>query len=142
MDRVELLAKAHRMKKNIGSMAEEDYIEVIYELEKSYGSASPTDIAKILGVTPSSVTNMLKRLEEKGLIVYRKYRDPQLTEEGRRLAETISNRHKKLYKLFRALGVDEEKANIEAELAEHFLSDETIEKLFRFYVNCSGEDLD
>ena len=41
-----------------------------------------------------------------------------------------------LLELFLALGVDEERANIEAELAEHFLSDETIEKLYRFLKKC------
>lgn len=141
-DRLDLLLEAHKRKKDIGSMAEEDYIEVIYELEKRYGSASPTDIAKILGVTPSSVTNMLKKLEERGMVEYRRYRNPRLTPGGRRLAETIARRHKKLYKLFKALGIDDEKANIEAELAEHFLSDETIDRLIDAYSRCLGIDLD
>lgn len=135
-DRLELLAEAHRRKKRFASMAEEDYIEVIYELEKSHGYAQPTDIARILGVTPASVTNMLKRLEEKGLVEYRRYRNPKLTRRGEELASRISRRHGMLLELFLALGVDEERANIEAELAEHFLSDETIEKLYMFLKKC------
>jgi len=139
--RLEMLRQAHKLKKMFGSMAEEDYIEVIYELELEYGSASPSDIASILGVKPSSVTNMLRKLEEKGLIEYRKYRDPRLTEKGKELAKNISDRHRKVYKLLRMVGVPDERANIEAELAEHFLSDDTIERLYRFFIECGG-DLD
>ncbi len=139
--RLEMLRQAHKLKKMYGSMAEEDYIEVIYELEREYGSASPSDIASILGVKPSSVTNMLRKLEEKGLVEYRKYRNPKLTEKGVELARLISEKHRKLYAILRGLGVDEARANIEAELAEHFLSDETIDKLYRFFMEC-GEDLD
>ncbi|HIE37049.1 TPA: metal-dependent transcriptional regulator [Candidatus Geothermarchaeota archaeon] len=134
--RIEMLRKAHRLKKMFGSMAEEDYIEVIYELERVYGSASPSDIASILGVKPSSVTNMLRKLEEKGYIEYRKYRSPKLTMEGLELAKSISSKHRRIYEILRAVGVDDERANIEAELAEHFLSDDTIEKLYLFYRGC------
>ncbi len=134
--RIKLLKEAHRIKKSMASMAEEDYIEAIYELEKEYGVVKPSDIAEVLGVRPSSVTEMLKRLERKGLVEYKKYRYVRLTERGREIGERISRKHGFLLELFLALGVDRERANIEAELLEHFLSDDTIEKLKKFYMEC------
>ena len=135
-ERLEMLRRAHEARKSMGSMAEEDYIEVIYELERSLGYVRLVDIAEILGVRASSVVEMLKRLEKKGLIVYERYRNIRLTEKGRLLAERISRRHEELQELLIAIGVDPERANIEAELLEHFLSEDTIERLRMIYENC------
>jgi Mn-dependent DtxR family transcriptional regulator len=135
-ERLQLLREAHRIKRRMASMAEEDYIEVIYLLEKLHSFAKPSDIADILGVKAPSVTEMLKKLERKGLVEYRRYRYVRLTERGRELGERITRKHSFLLNFFLSLGVDKERANIEAELLEHFLSDETIERLRRLYEKC------
>ncbi len=136
--RIELLRRAHEARKTLGSMAEEDYIEVIYELERLHGYARPVDIASILGVRAASVTNMIKRLEKKNYIIYEKYRSVRLTDKGRRIAVKIASNHSFLLEFLESLGVSREKANIEAELLEHFLSEETIARLRQFYARCSG----
>ena len=135
-ERLELLKEAHRIKKNMASMAEEDYIEVIYMLEMMHSFAKPSEIADILGVKAPSVTEMLKKLERKGLVEYRRYRYVKLTERGRMIGERIVSKHGFLMRFFLALGVDRRRANIEAELLEHFLSDETIERLKEVYEKC------
>lgn len=135
-ERLNLLKEAHRIKRNLSSMAEEDYIEAIYELEKEIGYVKLSDIAEILGVKLSSVTEMIKKLEKKGYVEYKKYRYVKLTDEGRKIGERISRKHSFLLNFFLALGVERRRANIEAELLEHFLSDETIEKLREFYERC------
>ena len=135
-DRLEMLRRAHEARKKLRSMAEEDYIEVIYEVEKVFGYARPSDIAAILGVKASSVTDMLKKLEKKNYVVYEKYRFVRLTEKGKTIARELSRKHEFLMEFLMSLGVDKDRANIEAELLEHFLSSETIEKLRKFYMTC------
>ncbi|MEB3861765.1 MAG: metal-dependent transcriptional regulator [Desulfurococcales archaeon] len=134
--RIELLKKAHQGRKGLASMSEEDYIEAIYEVEKVYGYARVTDISEILGVRPPTVLGMVKRLEEKGMVIHERHRGVRLTEEGRRVAERIARSHELIRSFLIGIGVDEERANIEAELIEHFLSQETLEKLMRVYEEC------
>ena len=139
-DRIELLKKAHRGRRGLASMSEEDYIEAIYEVEKVYGYARIIDISDILGVKPPTVLGMVKRLEEKGMVIHERHRGVRLTEEGRRVAERISRSHELIRSFLIGIGVDEEKANIEAELIEHFLSQETLEKLMKLYEECVKKD--
>ncbi len=136
LERIELLKKAHEGRKRLISISEEDYIEAIYEVERVYGYARLIDISRILGVKPPTVANMIKRLEEKGLVTYMRYRGVKLTEKGRTIAERISETHELIRSLLIALGVNEDKANIEAELIEHFLSRETLDRLREFYEKC------
>lgn len=135
--RLEMLRRAHKWRReSVLSVSEEDYVEAIYEVEKLYGYARLTDISRILGVKPSTALGMIRRLEGKGMVRHEKYRGVRLTEEGRRLAERIARKHDLIKSLLTAVGVDEERANIEAELIEHFLSDETLERLRRVYEEC------
>ena len=136
--RIELLKRAHRGRRGAASVSEEDYLEAIYEVERVYGYARITDISEVLGVKPPTALGMVRRLEEKGLVVYEKYRGVRLTEEGRRLAERIARNHEFLREFLIAIGVDEERANVEAELIEHFLSQETLERLRELYRDCLG----
>jgi len=138
-ERIELLKKAHEGRRRLTSVSEEDYIEAIYEVEKAYGYARLIDISRILGVKPPTVLNMMKRLEEKGLVTYMRYRGVRLTGKGRSIAKRISETHEFIRSLLVDLGIDEDQANIEAELIEHFLSRETLEKLREFYERCARE---
>ena len=137
--RIELLRRAHRGRRSLSTVSEEDYIEAIYEIERAYGYARLTDVSRVLGLRPSTVLSMVKRLEDKGLVEYMRYRGVRLTPQGRERAQRIAESHEFIRKFLIALGVDEERANIEAELIEHFLSPETIERLRRFYDSCRGD---
>lgn len=137
LSRIEMLKRAHeKRREGVLSISEEDYIEAIYEVERVYGYAKITDISRILGVKPPTVLGMVKRLEDKGMVKYEKYRGVRLTDKGRKLAQRIAEVHEFVRSFLVAIGVSEDRANIEAELIEHFLSEETLDRLKIVYDEC------
>src|ERR1044071_1861405 len=68
------------------SRSVEDYLKAIYHLSSQGGFASTSDIAGMLEVAPPSVSGMVKRLSETGLIEHVPYRGVQLSPQGRRAA--------------------------------------------------------
>jgi DtxR family Mn-dependent transcriptional regulator len=107
----------------------EDYLKVIYHLSNQGGFAATRDIAAMLEVAPPSVSGMVKRLSETGLIEHVPYRGVQLTAQGRRAALRMIRRHRilELY-LSQHLGYDWGGVHAEAERLEHAVSDELIER--------------
>ena len=75
------------------------YLDVIYRLTQQGEAANTTDIAEKLGVTPSGVSVMLKRLAERKLVQLTPYKGATLTPQGRRLALRTIRRHR-LVELF------------------------------------------
>ncbi len=116
------------------SVAVEDYLEKILQLINGKGYARVADIADGLGIAQPSVSNMVRRLDEKGLINYEKYRGMTLTEEGERLARRIVKRHNLLEEFLGLIGIAQEVAYQDLEGMEHHISSETlrgIEQLIR-----------
>lgn len=112
------------------SVAIEDYAKAIYHLGGSGREAvSTTELADRLGVTPGSVSAMLKRLDELGLVTHERYKGVRLTGSGRRVALEVI-RHHRLLELFLAevLEVPWDRVHTEAEVLEHVLS-EDLERL-------------
>src|SRR5437868_11162030 len=72
----------------------EDYLKVIYHLSNRGGCAATSDSAAMLDVAPPSVSGMVKRLSETGLIEHVPYRGAQLTAQGRRAALKMIRRHR------------------------------------------------
>jgi Mn-dependent DtxR family transcriptional regulator len=107
----------------------EDYLETIYELVQHKGYATLADIAEYLNVQPPSVTTMMRRLDEGGLLNYEKYRGIQLTEKGMDIAKIIHDRHSVLSEFLKLIGVSEKIANEDAESMEHHLHPQTMHKL-------------
>src|SRR5258708_32613711 len=107
----------------------EDYLKVIYHLSNQGGFAATSDIAAMLEVAPPSVSGMVKRLSETGLIEHVPYRGVQLTAQGRRAALKMIRRHRilELY-LTQHLGYDWGGVHAEAERLEHAVSDELIRR--------------
>jgi len=108
----------------------EDYLKAIYHLSSQGGFASTSDIAAQLGLTPPSVSGMIKRLSETGLIEHVPYRGVQLTGQGRRAALRMIRRHRvlELY-LTQLLNYDWGTVHQEAERLEHAVSDDLIERM-------------
>jgi len=105
--------------------APEMYLKTIYNLEFRNGSARTGDIAKILKITPGSVTNTLEVLEEKGLVVREPYKGVNLTEDGRKLALSVFRRHRLAEKLLvDMLGIGWAESHEEACRLEHSISDQ------------------
>src|SRR6476661_11251816 len=74
----------------------EDYLKAIYQLSPEGRPASTSEIAHLLALSPPSVTGMVKRLSEHGLLDHIPYRGVQLTGEGRRAALRMIRRHRLL----------------------------------------------
>ena len=107
----------------------EDYLETVSFLADA-GEVRVTDIAARLEVSKPSVLTALKALEEQGLLEHRRYGTVSLTAKGRLQAADIRGRHDMLTNFLRdVVGVGEETAEKDACKMEHYLSDETLEKI-------------
>jgi DtxR family transcriptional regulator, Mn-dependent transcriptional regulator len=106
--------------------AVEDYTKAIYSLETRRDEpVSTKTLAERLEITPGSVSAMLKRLDELGLIVHIPYRGVRLTEAGRRIALEVIRHHRLLESyLAEVLGMPWDRVHAEAEVLEHVLSDD------------------
>jgi DtxR family transcriptional regulator, Mn-dependent transcriptional regulator len=105
--------------------AVQDYAKAIYTLESRDGAASTTDLATLLEVRPASVSGMLRKMSELGLVEHERYRGVRLTERGRRVALEVI-RHHRLVELFlvESLGMTWDEVHAEAEVLEHALSEQ------------------
>jgi DtxR family Mn-dependent transcriptional regulator len=112
------------------SRSTEDYLKTIYELELGGGPALTSAIAEALDVAPPSVSGMVKRLSEAGLLEHAPYRGVQLTRAGRKAALRVVRRHRILETyLTSKLGYDWDSVHEEAERLEHAASDELMERM-------------
>ena len=120
----------------MNSQSEEDYLKALYHLEMDFDSISTNSIADYLDMKPSSVTDMLKKLAEKKLIHYQKYKGTSLTQKGKLIALTIIRKHR-LWETFlvEKLGFGWDQVHIIAEQLEHIKSEELIENLDNFLGN-------
>lgn len=108
----------------------EDYLKAIFELQSTSGAVPTSAIADALGVAPPSVTGMVKRLSESGLLQHTPYRGVQLTSSGAHAALRILRRHRVLETyLTSKLGYAWDSVHQEAERLEHAASDELIERM-------------
>jgi DtxR family Mn-dependent transcriptional regulator len=108
------------------SSAVEDYCKAIFTLESRADEAVSTNaVAERLGITPGSVSAMLRKLDEQELIVHLPYRGVRLTEKGRKVALEVI-RHHRLLELFLAetLQMPWDRVHAEAEVLEHVISEE------------------
>lgn len=106
------------------SQAVEDYVKAIWLMTERADQCTGSALAGRLGVTQASVTAMLQRLAEHGLVVYERYRPVSLTDSGRELALEIV-RHHRLLELFlvEELGMPWDEVHAEAEVLEHHISE-------------------
>jgi DtxR family Mn-dependent transcriptional regulator len=108
------------------SSAVEDYAKAIFSLQSRGGKPVSTNaLAERLGITPGSVSAMLKKLDDLGLTTHVPYRGVRLTADGRRLALEVI-RHHRLLESFLAdsLGMPWDRVHAEAEVLEHVLSED------------------
>lgn len=109
--------------------AVQDYLKVIYKFQDK-GSVSTTLIADELNVTGASVTGMIKRLNQLGLVDYSSYKGVKLTAVGEKIALEIL-RHHRLLELYlkELMGYSLDKIHDEACNLEHHISQEFADKL-------------
>jgi DtxR family transcriptional regulator, Mn-dependent transcriptional regulator len=108
------------------SQAIEDYAKAVYVLAGKREGLVPTgEVAARLGVTPATATAMLQKLAELGLAEYVPYKGVALTPAGEKVALEVI-RHHRLIETFlaEALGMPHDRVHAEAEVLEHYISED------------------
>ena len=109
------------------------HLLAIKELSEIRGYARVTDVAKHLDITTGSASTNLKGLKQKGLVEEDENRFVKLSSDGQELAEAILDRRNIIHSFFRdILGVEANRAEIDACKTEHLLSKETTDKMQAF----------
>ena len=119
------------------SFTEENYLKTIYSLLQAGNEwVSTNALAESTSTRAASVTDMLKRLSEKQLIHYQKYRGVSLTQQGELEALRIIRKHR-LWEVFlvEKLKFGWEEVHVIAEELEHVRSERLVEKLNDFLNN-------
>lgn len=112
------------------SVAVQDYLKTIYELSRGEAAAATSLIAERLGLAPGSVTGMLKRLSDQGLVEHVPYYGARLSEAGEEEAVRLIRRHRVLELfLVQVLGYGWDEVHPEAERLEHAVSDLLIDRM-------------
>ena len=110
----------------------EDYLEAILNITEEKGYTRTKDIAMALDIKPPSVVEMLKRLNEMGLVEYQRYAGVRLTTEGTEIAQVVKERHETIRAFLEILQVPKKIADSDACIIEHELRPETIQQLKNF----------
>lgn len=109
----------------------EDYVEAIAQITDEHGEARVKHLAQMMGVSHVTVTRIVQRLVEQGLVETEPYKPVALTRKGRRLADAARRRHEAVLEFLLAIGVPPRQAEIDAEGIEHHVSDKTIDAMRR-----------
>lgn len=108
----------------------EDYLKAIYSIEQAGDAAGTNDLATRLEIAPASVSGMVRRLADLGLVSYERYRGVRLTDAGRKAALRTIRRHRVIEAyLAKALGYAWDRVHAEAERLEHAASDELVDRM-------------
>lgn len=110
----------------------EDYLKAVYELAFKEGRVATTHLAKHLGVSPASVTGMIKKLSETDppYLNYQKHQGVILTEDGEKIALEILRHHRLLESfLHDILGFPWDEVHDEADKLEHVISEKFEERI-------------
>lgn len=112
------------------SRSVEDYLKAVYSLSEQGEAAGTSELARALDVQPASVTGMIKRLAEGGLLEHEPYRGVRLTEKGEREALRVLRRHRIIETyLVERLAYTWDDVHAEAERLEHTASDTLIDRM-------------
>ncbi len=117
----------------MNTLAEENYLKSIYHLLMNSESVSTNQLAAFVNTRASSVTDMLKKLADKGFINYMPYQGVTLTPAGEKIAVNIIRRHRLWeYFLVEKLDFKWDEVHEMAEELEHISSNELIDRLDKF----------
>ena len=112
------------------SESQEDYLKQIFLLGGDGDKVSTQALARRLRVKPASVTEMVGRLSQLGLVEHAPYRGVRLTDGGRRVALEMLRHHRLLETfLVEALGYKWDQVHEEAERLEHVISERFEERI-------------
>ena len=115
------------------SEAMENYLETILVLSKNKPEIHAVDICAELGYSRPTLSVVLKKMKDEGLIIVDECNHISLTEKGREIAENTYEKHNILAGMLMAMGVDEVVALEDACKLEHDLSDESFSCIKKYY---------
>ena len=107
----------------------EDYLEAVLVLQKEKGMVRSVDLARHMGFSKPSISHAVGVLKNGGFLTVDEDGYLHLTEDGRKVAEKIYERHQFFTEQLVAVGVDRETAERDACRIEHAISEETFQKL-------------
>lgn len=112
------------------SSAIQDYLTAIYRLQQAQGRVTTSALARALGKEPGSVTGMVQKLAQHGLVHYARHRGVRLTPTGEKIALEVL-RHHRLIELYlaQALGYPWDEVHAEADRLEHVISEALEERM-------------
>ena len=112
------------------SQTEENYLKALWNITSNKGEASVNELSKQLDIKMPTVNSMMKRLAEKGLVIYESYKPLKLTEKGKKQAALIIRKHRltEMY-LVEKMGFGWEQVHDIAEQIEHIQSPAFFEKM-------------
>lgn len=113
--------------------SQESYLLAIYKIVEEKKAARVKDISKSLDIGPSSVSEALKLLGEKGIINYAPYELITLTAEGEALAQELNKRRNLISSfLSNVLSIEKDKSEISAKKIEHAITGDVLDKFVMF----------
>jgi len=115
------------------SKSVEDYLEAILIINQRQGYCRSVDVASQLGFSKPSVSVAVTKMEDQRLIERTDTGYISLTEEGMKIAKSTWEKHCFLVDFFKHIGVSEEIADRDSCLIEHQLSEESFNKLKKWY---------
>ncbi|HEX8690786.1 MAG TPA: metal-dependent transcriptional regulator [Solirubrobacterales bacterium] len=120
------MASGGRARRAANTEAIEDYAKAIYALSlQRKGPVLNGEVAQRLGVTPATATAMLKRLDEMALVEHTPYKGVTLTPAGEKVALEVIRHHRLIEAyLSEALGMPDDRVHAEAEVLEHYISED------------------
>lgn len=114
-----------------GNPEVEEYLEAIYRLKEEGREARTNGIAASLGVSPASASEMIGRLQNKGLLIHERYGTAKLTCRGERIGRCVTEKHRLIEQFLSAIGMG---GNLHGEacVLEHAVSDEVAAAMKKF----------
>ena len=109
----------------------EDYVEAVFDVVQEKAECRVLDLARHFAVSHVTVSRIVGRLKQQGLMDTAPYRPITLTAEGTRLAKRVKKRHQVVLEFLLSLGVDQKTADIDSEGIEHHVSDVTLAAMKR-----------
>ncbi len=102
----------------------EEYLETLSRLAEKREKLTTTNIAREMGVSPASVSEMLRKLSREGYVRHEPYREIALTKKGMSLGKRTLRKHRVLERFLGSMGFSRNRIHDEACKLEHYVSDE------------------
>ena len=110
----------------------EDYVEIVYDLQKNNKPVHTNAVADALKINPASVTEIFQKLGYEGFIIYERYSGALLTQKGEKLAVKTKEKHKAIRDFLMILGVEKKIAEKDACEMEHIIHTSTMDTIAKF----------